>query len=279
MVGMVHFPGGDEPPAELARLRSVAVSVAREVAELVLDMRQRAVHSVGTKSSETDVVTTGDTEAELLARRLLDRARPGEPVLGEEQGGDGPASGSVCWVVDPIDGSVNYLYGLPWYAVSVAAQRDGVSLAGAVVQAPGGRCFSAAAGAGADLDGTPLRVRDCRSLELALIGTGFGYRAQRRARQANMIAAVLPRVRDIRRGGSAALDLCSVASGWLDGYAEHGLSRWDWAAGGLIAAEAGAMVRLPGAHGDGLSDMTVAAVPGVADPLVELLRDSGAGGV
>lgn len=284
MVDVAQVPDSDEctaaQPDEPRALRSVAVSVAREVADRVRHVRQHAVHSVGTKSSETDVVTAGDTEAEGLARQLLNRARPGEPVLGEERGGTGETAGSVCWVIDPIDGTVNYVYGFPWFAVSVAAQRDGASLAGAVVQAPGGWCFSAAAGAGADLDGTPLHVRDCPSLELALLGTGFGYRAARRARQANMIAAMLPRVRDIRRSGSAALDLCAVASGWLDAYAEHGLSRWDWAAGGLIAREAGAVVRLPdGARDDGLGDMTVAASPAVADGLIELLRDSGAAGV
>jgi len=265
-------------------LRGVAVAVARAVGELAQDMRSAAVTQTGTKSSATDVVTAADTEAERLARDLLARHRPGEPVLGEEEGGGDAPPGTVCWVVDPIDGTVNYLYGLPWYAVSVAAQRDGVSLAGAVVHPPSGRCWSAALGAGADCDGTPLRVTAVTRLDQALVATGFSYRAERRARQAAMVAELLPRVRDVRRAGAAALDLCSVASGWLDGYAEHGLHRWDWAAGALVAAEAGAVVRLPvGADGgtdDGLgADAVLVAAPGIADDLAAVLRACGAAGV
>ncbi|MQA15285.1 MAG: inositol monophosphatase, partial [Pseudonocardiaceae bacterium] len=156
----------------------------------------------------------------------------------------------------------------------VAAQRDGVSLAGAVTHPPSGRVWSAAAGLGADCDGQPVGVTAETALEQSLIGTGFAYRAERRARQAALVAGVLPRVRDVRRAGSAALDLCSVASGWLDGYVEHGLARWDWAAGALIAAEAGAVVRLPGAAEDGLGDdVVLAAAPGIATALAGLLRE------
>jgi len=269
--------GSDREEAE--RLRAVAVDVAREVGELTVAVRASAVADVATKSSDTDVVTAGDTAAEHLARELLARYRPGDPVQGEEQGGGEVAAGAVCWVVDPIDGTVNYLYGLPWWAVSVGAQRDGVALAGAVVQPSSGRCWSAARGRGAECDGSPLRVRPVRALDQALLGTGFTYRAERRARQATLVAALLPRVRDIRRAGSAALDLCAVASGWLDGYVEHGLHRWDWAAGALIAAEAGAVLRLPGDAADGLGDAVLAAAPGIADDLVTLLRDCGAGRV
>lgn len=268
-----------KPPADgvdAAQLRAVAVAVARQVGALVAGMRATAMSDVGTKSSQTDVVTAGDTAAEQLARELLAEQRPGEQVLGEEEGGAEPPAGKVYWVVDPIDGSVNYLYGLPWYAVSVAAQRDGVSLAGAVMHPPSGRVWSAARGGGADCDGEPLRVRDVAGLELSLVGTGFAYRAQRRARQAAMVAGMLPRVRDLRRGGSAALDLCSVASGWLDAYVEHGLQHWDWAAGALVAEEAGALVRLPGAAADGLGDAVLVAAPGIADALADLMRECGA---
>lgn len=258
-------------------LRDVAVTVARAVGKLAQDMRSAAVAQVGTKSSATDVVTEADTAAERLARDLLARHRPGEPVLGEEEGGGDASAGAVCWVVDPIDGTVNYLYGLPWYAVSVAAQRDGVSLAGAVVHPPSGRCWSAALGAGTDCDGTPLHVTAVTRLDQALVATGFSYRAERRARQAAMVAGLLPRVRDVRRAGAAALDLCSVASGWLDGFAEHGLHRWDWAAGALIAAEAGAVVRLPGGADDGLGpDAVFVAAPGIANDLAAALRACGA---
>lgn len=272
-----HPPNPTDDPADLAALRAVAVSVTRSVGELAGRMRGEAVGDVGTKTSETDVVTAGDTAAERLARRLLAQQRPGDTVLGEEEGGRQPPPGTICWLVDPIDGTVNYLYGLPWYGVSVAAVRDGVSLAGAVAHPPSGRVWSAAAGLGAECDGQPLQVTGANVLAHSLIGTGFAYRAQRRTRQAALIARMLPHIRDVRRAGSAALDLCSVASGWLDGFIEHGLQRWDWAAGALIAAEAGAVVRLPEAAADGLGDdALLAAAPGIAAALAGLLAEEGA---
>lgn len=266
---------------DVEQLRATAVAVVQQVGDLVVRMRVAGAGQVETKTSATDVVTVADTKAERLARRLLAQWRPGEPVLGEEEGGGeeesgaGAHSGGLCWVVDPIDGTVNYLYGLPWYAVSVAAQRDGQSLAAAVGQPAAGRLWSAALGRGADCDGAVLRVNDATQLELSLIGTGFSYRSERRARQAAMVAGMLPKIRDLRRAGSAALDLCSVASGWLDGFAEHGLRRWDWAAGALIAAEAGAVVRLP----EGGSDFVLAATPGIVEALADLVAQCGAGAV
>ena len=260
---------------DLEQLRATAVAVARQVGDFVVRMRAQGAGQVYTKSSATDVVTAADTAAEQLARRLLAQWRPGEPVLGEEEGGAGSQTGQLCWVVDPIDGTVNYLYGLPWYAVSIAVQRDGQSLAAAVGQPAGGRLWSAARGGGADCDGVAVRASDATQLELSLIGTGFSYRPERRARQAAMVAGMLPKVRDIRRAGSAALDLCSVASGWLDGFAEHGLHRWDWAAGALIATEAGAVVRLPQRG----SDLLLAGAPGIVDALGELLASCGADAV
>lgn len=255
------------------QLRATAVAVTRQVGDLVTRMRTAGPGRVQTKTSATDVVTAADTAAERLARWLLAQWRPGEPVLGEEEGDTGtPAAGRLCWVVDPIDGTVNYLYGWPWYAVSVAVQRDGESLAAAVAQPADGRLWSAALGHGAECNGVPLRVSQATELAQSLIATGFSYQPERRARQAAMVAAMLPQVRDVRRAGSAALDLCAVASGWLDGFAEHGLHRWDWAAGALIAAEAGAVVRLP-APG---SDLILAAAPGIADGLAELLVRCGA---
>jgi myo-inositol-1(or 4)-monophosphatase len=270
----------DDPVAsvcgdDVEQLRVTAVAVVQQVGELVVRMRIAGAGQVETKSSTTDVVTAADTAAERLARRLLAQWRPGELVLGEEEGGLDPATGALCWVVDPIDGTVNYLYGLPWYAVSVAVQRDGESLAGAVGQPAAGRLWSAARGCGADCDGAAVRVSGATQLELSLIGTGFSYRPERRARQAAMVAGMLPRIRDLRRAGSAALDLCSVASGWLDGFAEHGLHRWDWAAGALIAVEAGAVVRLP-QHG---SDFVLAATPGIVDALADLVAKCGADAV
>lgn len=238
--------------------------------------RQAAIRDVDTKSSETDVVTAGDRASERLVRRRLAELRPGEPVLGEEEGGASASGGGLCWVVDPIDGTVNYLYGYPWYAVSLAAQVDGVSVAGAVVEPVSGRRWTAARGMGAALDGVPLRVSAATRLDLSLVATGFAYRPERRRRQAAGVATLMGHLRDIRRAGSAALDLCAVAAGWVDGFFEHGLSRWDWAAGSLIASEAGARVRLPGTTGDGLGeDLLLAATPGIADALTAAIIDSG----
>ena len=260
---------------DVEQLRATAVAVAQQVGDFIVRMRAQGAGQVHTKTSATDVVTAADTAAERLARRLLAQWRPGEPVLGEEEGGAGSPAGQLCWVVDPIDGTVNYLYGLPWYAVSVAVKLDGQSLAAAVGQPAAGRLWSAARGGGADCDGVAVQASDATQLELSLIGTGFSYRPERRARQAAMVAGMLPEIRDLRRAGSAALDLCSVASGWLDGFAEHGLHRWDWAAGALIAAEAGAVVRLP-RHG---SDLVLAAAPGIIDALAELVIRCGADAV
>lgn len=269
--------------SEALGLRDVAVQVATEAARLAARVRAEAVTTVGTKSSETDVVTAGDTAVEGLVRQRLAELRPGEAVLGEESGGADARAGVLRWVVDPIDGTVNYLYGLPWYAVSVAAERDGIVLAGAVVEPASGRVWRAARGHGADCDGAVLRSSARVRLDLALLATGFGYQAGRRERQAALLAGLVGRVRDIRRVGSAALDLCAVAAGWVDGYLEHGLHRWDWAAAGLIAEEAGAVVRFPDNSGrdpDGLgADATLAAAPGVARELCEVLRELGAGQV
>ncbi len=254
-----------------ADLLEIATDVAVEAAALARTAREAAIHDVDTKSSETDVVTAGDLAVEKLVRSRLASLRPGEPVLGEESGGAGDPGGGVCWVVDPIDGTVNYLYGFPWYAVSLAAQVDGVSVAAAVVEPASGRRWTATRGGGAFLDGRPLRVSSASRLSLSLVATGFAYRAERRARQAAGVAGLLTRVRDIRRAGAASLDLCAVAAGWLDGYFEHGLNRWDWAGGALIAQEAGAVVRLP----ESGSDMTFVATPGIADELRAVLEETG----
>lgn len=254
-----------------AELLEIATAVAVEAAALARTAREAAIHDVGTKSSETDVVTAADIAVEKLVRERLAELRPGEPVLGEESGSSGAAGGGVCWVVDPIDGTVNYLYGFPWYAVSLAAQVDGESVAAAVVEPASGRRWTASRGGGAFLDGRRLRVSSATRLELSLVATGFAYRAERRARQAAGITGLLTRVRDIRRAGAASLDLCAVAAGWLDGYFEHGLHRWDWAGGALIAAEAGAVVRLPATD----DDMTFVATPGIADELTRVLAETG----
>ncbi|WP_307832197.1 inositol monophosphatase family protein [Prauserella cavernicola] len=267
--------------ADAAALTSVAEQVAAEAAELVRNARESMLAgrevAVDTKTSATDVVTAVDRESEQFIRGRLAELRPGEPVLGEEEGGR--AGDAVTWVVDPIDGTVNFLYGIPEFAVSVAAQIGGVSVAGAVVEPVSGRRWTATRGAGSWLDGRPLRVSRPERLELSLLATGFAYQAERRARQAQLVAGLLGHVRDIRRPGSAALDLCAVAAGWTDAYFEHGLQRWDWAAGALIAAEAGAVVSLPGEDPELGLDGTLAASPAIADALRAAAITCGAGGV
>ena len=256
-----------------AQLRTVAEQIAGEAARLATRMRTEAIDDVRTKSSGTDVVTAADTACERLIRSRLAQLRPGEPVLGEEDGLSGGSGSGLRWVVDPIDGTVNYLYGLPWYAVSIAVMRDQLPLAGAVVEPASGRVWSAHAGGGATLDGRALHVSDAARLDLSLVATGFSYRAERRALQGGLAAALLTRVRDIRRLGSAALDLCAVAAGWVDGYYEHAISPWDWAAGALIAEEAGAVVHrpIPGARFGQAGDAIVAAAPGIATALTDAL--------
>lgn len=265
----------------LRLLTSVAESVAVEAADLVREAREsmlagRSV-AVDTKTSNTDVVTAVDRDCERFIRSRLAELRPGEPVLGEEEGG---VSGSgVTWVVDPIDGTVNFLYGFPWFAVSIAAQVEGVSVAGAVVEPVSGRRWTATRGQGAWLDGRPLSVAEPAHLDVTMLTTGFAYKSKRRARQAELIAALLGHVRDIRRPGSAALDLCAVATGWTDAYFEHGLQRWDWAAGALVAAEAGAWVSLPGEAPELGADAILAAAPSIVEPLRAALTKCGAADV
>ena len=235
--------------------------------------------AVRTKSTPTDPVTVVDTETERLLRERLAQLRPGDPILGEEGGGPtdpAPPADAVTWVLDPIDGTVNFVYGIPAYAVSVGVQVDGVSVAGAVADVVGGRVYSAATGLGAhviDEQGVrPLQCAAVDELSMALLGTGFGYARQRRAAQAALLARLLPVVRDVRRIGSAALDLCMVAAGRLDAFYEHGLQPWDCAAGALIAAEAGARVCLPARDIDG-AGLVLAAAPGIADQLLAALDE------
>lgn len=224
-------------------LRDLALEVAREAAALVRDRGRRGVSVAATKSSDVDVVTEADRASEELVVRLLSSRRPGDGFLGEE-GSDRTGTTGVRWIIDPIDGTVNFLYGIPQYAVSLAAERDGAVEAGVVVNAATGVEYAAALGAGATRDGVPLHVRGPAPLHQRLVLTGFGYDSELRAIQAAATARLLPRVRDIRRFGSCALDLCHVAEGTADAYVEEGANLWDHAAGGLVAREAGARVLL-----------------------------------
>jgi myo-inositol-1(or 4)-monophosphatase len=265
------------PPPDPAALLALAVDTAREAAELVRSGRATAAAEVAVKSSPVDVVTAVDTASEhLIVGRLLG-ARPDDGVLGEE-GAERAGTTGVRWVVDPIDGTVNFLYDLPAYAVSIAAEVDGVVRAGVVLNVATGELFTAVAGGGAFLStpATPEPVRlggsAVTSLEQTLVATGFGYRAEQRRAQGAVVAALLPLVRDIRRHGSAALELCAAAAGRVDAYYEADLKPWDHAAGALIAAEAGlAVAGLRGGPVGG--PMVVAAAPGIAPDLLRLLDE------
>lgn len=256
---------------ELAQL---AEKIALEAGRLIVSRRDEGVDVADTKTSPTDVVTRADRESERFIRDSVLAARPHDAVLGEEDGEISGTSG-VTWVIDPIDGTVNYLYGIPLYAVSIAAEYDGRAVAGVVVNPVGQETWVGVRGSGAFLDGRALRVNDTQRLSDALVATGFGYLQPRRTKQAEVLRAVLPRVRDIRRAGVAAVDLCWLASGRVDACYERGLNRWDIAAGLLIAEEAGAVVG--GLHGAAPSEeLVIASAPALFDDLHDLLAQSGA---
>ncbi len=276
-MAVLPVPEGVDP----ADLERVACDVARDAGRLVLDERPADLGFTA-KSSRTDVVTEMDQRSQqLLLDRLAD-LRPDDAVLGEEEGGRRGTSG-VTWVVDPIDGTTNYLYGVPDYSVSVAAvvgdpglPGEWQAVAAAVFNPPSGELFHAHRGGGARLS-TPagshtLRVNATDDLGLSLVGTGFGYAAEVRERQARLLVELLPRIRDLRRHGSAALDLCAVACGRLDAYYETGLHPWDRAAGELVATEAGAVLGGP-VDDVPTRDLTWAAAPGVAQALSALVRE------
>jgi myo-inositol-1(or 4)-monophosphatase len=240
----------------LDELLGLARRTAHEAADLVRTRREAGVEVAATKSSITDVVTEADRASEALVLERILAARPDDGILGEE-GADRAGTSGVRWVVDPIDGTVNYFLGLPQYAVSIGVEVDGVVQVGVVVNAATGSEFTAVRGRGATQDGRPIRVREPRALRLSVVATGYSYDRQVRARQAGAVARLLVEVADIRRFGSCALDLCALAAGQYDGYVEEGPMAWDHAAGGLIAAEAGAVVEvLAGASG---RDLVVAA--------------------
>jgi myo-inositol-1(or 4)-monophosphatase len=268
------------PEVRPAELRDLALDVARRAAALVRERGGSEVRVADTKSSTVDVVTDTDRESEELVRRLLLEARPDDSVMGEE-GDDHHGSSGVRWVVDPIDGTVNFLYGIPEYAVSIAAEVGGEVVAGAVVNAATGVEYAAARGEGSTRDGRPLRVRHAPPVAERLVLTGFGYRADVRAGQAERVARMLPLVRDVRRMGSCALDLCHVAEGSADGYVEEGPNLWDHAAGSLVATEAGArFALLPGTLGEQLEGwrqptVVVAAPEHGWDGFVTLLTECG----
>ncbi|OPF75372.1 inositol monophosphatase [Streptomyces antioxidans] len=258
----------------MTELLETALEAARAAGDLLRDGRPADLGVAATKSSPIDVVTEMDIAAEKLITDLLARRRPQDGVLGEE-GASSEGSSGVRWVIDPLDGTVNYLYGLPSWAVSIAAEKDGETVAGVVIAPVRGETFHAVLGGGAWRNGERVHCRAAAPLEESLIGTGFGYVRERRIGQARVLGGLLPRVRDIRRGGSAAIDLCDVACGRLNGYYERGLNPWDFAAGALIAREAGALTGgRPGVPAS--TELTIAAAPGLFESLRGLLDDLGA---
>ncbi|MGC5050804.1 inositol monophosphatase family protein [Micromonospora sp. DT48] len=260
-------------------LLEVAIEVARDAAATAYRMRTEGVAVEATKSTVTDVVTAADRAVERQIIAELRRLRPEDAVLGEEYGaagGDGPRP-RVRWIVDPIDGTVNYLYGLTHCGVSIAAEVDGEVVAGVVRNIHTGEEWTATVGGGAWRDGRRLRCSTETDLGQALVITGFGYAAARRVHQARVVAELIPHVRDIRRLGAASVDLCLVAEGRADAYYEKGLAAWDQAAGVLVATEAG--VRVGGLKGlDPGPEMVIAAAPALFDALHDHLAALDASG-
>lgn len=248
------------------QLELVACDVARGAAVYVVGHLGRAAMA-GTKSTPTDVVTHTDLESERLIRSELLLRCPGSSIEGEEFD-DLHGHTGIGWIVDPIDGTVNFLYGLPVVSVSIAATINNQVVAGAVVDILQGEIFSATKDEGARSNGVDIACAAPPSLDHSLIGTGFAYDAELRAKEADLLTKVLPRCRDIRCMGSAALNLCWVASGRLDGFFERHIQTYDYAAGALIAAEAGAMVELPV---NNATDLTLASAPQVFSDLHRLV--------
>jgi myo-inositol-1(or 4)-monophosphatase len=264
----------DALPPDPGDLVTLATDAATRAVDLLLGGLGRARSSIETKSSATDMVSEMDRASERLIVATLLGARPHDGLVGEEGSATAGTSG-LRWVIDPLDGTTNYLYRYPGWGVSIAAEDEDGVVAGVVADAVHAEIFTATRGGGARCNGEPIQCSDCDQLATALVATGFGYAAERRRAQAEVLVGLLPRVRDIRRMGAAAVDLCSVACGRVDAYFERGLAWWDLAAGGLIAAEAGARVSAI----DGGSPRTgsiVAAGPRLFTSFRELLGALGA---
>ena len=221
--------------------RDLAEQAARAAGDVLLSYYGREPEGLASKTSVTDPVSDADREAERVIRELLTRERPDDGLVGEE-GSRSPSANDRTWIVDPLDGTVNFLYGLRTWGVSIALQdQDGLAV-GVVHNPIDDECFTAQRGEGAAMNGTAVHVTECAQLGQAMVGTGFSYEAPRRTEQARLLVELLPRVRDIRRPGAAALDLAYVAAGRLDAFYERGLKRWDEAAGMLLVREAGGVV-------------------------------------
>jgi myo-inositol-1(or 4)-monophosphatase len=255
-----------------AVLLALAEAAAREAGALLLRLQAVARSEVGTKSSLTDMVTDADRASERLIVERIRAERPGDAILGEE-GTSAAAAGdsTVRWVIDPLDGTTNYLYRHPFFAVSIGVEVDGVTRAGVVHDPSHDEMFTAVADGGAFLDGRPIAVSGLADLATALVGTGFSYLPDQREPQGAVVTRLLPRVRDVRRHGAAALDLCWVACGRLDAYYERWLGgAWDLCAGALIVREAGGVTSaIEG--GPVVPASVLAASPALAEPLRAVL--------
>ena len=249
-------------------LLELAAKMARDAGSLIAEALQRT-RTLETKSSGTDLVTEMDRAAEQLIVSMIDAERSDDGILGEE-GTSRPGTNGVRWLIDPIDGTTNYVYRHPLFSVSVGVQVDGITVAGAVSAPMLGDLYTAVLGGGAFRNGQPIHVSGQSQLSHSLIGTGFAYLAEIRAIQGQRLAYMLPRIREIRRGGSAAIDLCFVADGRLDAYFEDGLQPWDECAGLLIAAEAGAVHTRLQLH----REVLLASSPAIALSLEQLIVDA-----
>ncbi len=253
-----------------AELLALASRLAYDAGALAVSMRAGAAADPDTKSSPVDLVTAADKAVEAHLVRGILAQRPDDAIVGEE-GADSPGTSGVRWILDPIDGTTNYVYNRADYGVSIAAEVDGEVVVGVVYQPAASLLYAARRGGGATVNGEPISCTTPESLGVSLIATGFGYQPERRAAQGAVIAQLLPDIRDIRRAGSAALDLCAVAAGLADGYYERGLNYWDFAAGWIIATEAGAIVS--GLTSDRPDEsFLVAAGPTIFDPLRRKLQ-------
>jgi myo-inositol-1(or 4)-monophosphatase len=258
----------DEAPDPIT-LRELACDIARETGTLLLHHNERGLRGLDTKSTLTDMVSDADREAETLIEQRLRASRPDDGLLGEEGAGRAGTNG-LRWIVDPLDGTTNFVFGYPQWAVSIAVEDAEGPIAGCVYDPSRGEMFAAARGEGATLNGVSIHVRGTGDLGQALVATGFGYDAAQREAQAEQLRGVIGKVRDVRRGGAAAIDIAWVACGRLDGYYETGLNAWDWSAGSLLVEEAGGRWQLgPGPIGG--ADQAVAACPGVFEELRALV--------
>ena len=258
------------PPT--SHLLALAESAAREAGALLLGRFRQPASGVDSKSSATDPVSDADRDAEALLRDRILTARPGDGILGEEEG-TGGGSGGLRWVIDPLDGTVNYLYGLPVWSVSVACEDEEGTLVGVVYDPTGDEMFTAARGRGAACNGDRIRVSAVSDTAMSLVATGFSYLPHVRERQALALVHLLPALRDLRRGGSAALDLAAVAAGRVDGFFEIGLAPWDRAAGLLLVREAGGLVGSLPPIGDS-ADGVVVAGPDLHEKLSALVLEA-----